>query len=255
MSPMEKQILLQDVNLHYSSLAYRESSLKAHLFNLVKKKGSNVLQDVHALKNINLTISSGEKVALIGGNGAGKSSLLKTIMGLYPISSGTMVVRGRVRALLDIGLGFEHEATGRENILFRGLLQGKTPKEMREVENEVIAFADLGKFIDYPLKTYSSGMQIRLAFAISTLIDGEILLLDEFFGAGDANFLKKAKARINQLIDKTEILVFASHDFNAIREICNRAIFLEKGTILYDGPVEEAIQAYTNRSSSLAHQF
>ena len=196
-------------------------------------------------------------MALIGRNGAGKSTLLKTIMGLYPVSSGTKTVEGNVRALFDIGLGFEIDATGRENILFRGLLQGKTPKQMRLLEEEIIRFADIGKFIDYPLKTYSSGMQIRLAFAISTLIEGDILLLDEFFSAGDASFLNKAKARINHLIDTSEILVFASHDLSSVKEICNRALLLDRGEIIFDGNVSEAIELYTETNgtaSALAHQ-
>ena len=150
---MSNAISLENVNLHYSSLAYRETSLKAYLFKLMKLKQHKQINDVHALKNIHLKITSGERIGLLGHNGAGKSTLLKTIAGLYPISSGKRFVKGSIRSLFELSLGFESEATGRENIMYRGLLLGRKPKEIRSFEDEIIAFADLGDFIDYPIKT------------------------------------------------------------------------------------------------------
>ncbi|HVT61897.1 MAG TPA: ABC transporter ATP-binding protein, partial [Legionellaceae bacterium] len=171
------QIILKDVNLHYLSVAYKERSLKALLHKIGRQPAKKPqISDIHALKNMNLSIHAGERVGLLGHNGAGKSTFLKTIAGLYPISSGQLNIQGQIRALFDLSLGFEPDATGRENILYRGLLLGLSPKFIREKEEEIVAFADLGEFIDYPIKTYSAGMQVRLAFAISTSVGGNILL-------------------------------------------------------------------------------
>jgi lipopolysaccharide transport system ATP-binding protein len=237
-------VKLSNVNLHYSSLAYRETSLKAQIFKLagLKKKGS--LPSVHALKDINLEINAGERVALIGHNGAGKSTLLKTIAGLYPISSGHREVRGKIRSLFELSLGFESEATGRENILYRGLLLGQTPKQMRAMADEIVEFAGIGQFIDFPIKTYSAGMLVRLAFAISTAVPGDLLLLDEVVGAGDADFMAKSQKRIKQLINNAEMMILASHDFLSIKALCNRAIVMHKGSMAFDGNVEQAIEHY-----------
>lgn len=238
-------IKLDAVNLHYASSAFRDHSLQATISRLVKHRTfKSGLTDVHALKNLTLSISQGERVGLLGHNGAGKSTLLKTIAGLYPISSGALNVTGEIRSLFDLSLGFEPDATGRENILYRGLLLGMSPKFMRSKEEEIVDFAGLGEFINYPIKTYSAGMQVRLAFAVSTAIGGDILLLDEVIGAGDANFMAKAKDRISQLIAQAEILVLASHDFGALKNLCERGIVLKHGSMLFDGPIEEAIDVH-----------
>lgn len=237
-------VKLDNVNLHYSSLAFRETSLKAYVFKMLRLKHKKNLSNVHALKSVDLEIKPGERVGLIGHNGAGKSTLLKAIAGLYPISSGRREVKGRIRALFELHLGFESEATGRENILYRGLLLGQTPKQMRKLTDEIIEFASIGEFIDYPIKTYSAGMLVRLAFAISTAIPGDLLLLDEVIGAGDANFLAKSKKRINKLIQNAEMMVLASHDFNALRTLCNRAIVMHHGEKVFDGSVDDAVAHY-----------
>jgi lipopolysaccharide transport system ATP-binding protein len=241
----EPSISLQNVHLHYAASAFKERSVKTLLNSLLSRRHVGAkMEDIHALKGISVDISRGERVALIGHNGAGKSTFLKTIAGLYPISSGTSKVTGTVRSLFDIGLGFEPDATGRENILYRGLLLGLTPRFMREIENEIVEFADLGEFIDYPIKTYSAGMQVRLAFAISTAVEGDILLLDEVIGAGDAAFMTKAKARIMGMVEKAEIMVLASHDLANIRQLCTRALVFKAGRIAFDGAVEEGIVFY-----------
>jgi lipopolysaccharide transport system ATP-binding protein len=237
-------IKLSGINLHYSSGAYQDKSLKKYLFEVIVRKGTFLLGDIHALKNIDLEIKQGEKVALIGNNGAGKSTLLKTIAKVYPVSSGQLIVAGRVRALFELSLGFEPDATGRENIVYRSLLLGKKPREITKITEDIINFADLGKFIDYPVKTYSAGMLVRLAFSISTSIEGEILLLDEVIAAGDAGFVERAKQRINGLVRNAEILILASHDFASIKNICNRVIVLEHGNLLFDGNVDDGIHFY-----------
>ena len=239
------RIYLDRVDLHYSAVAYKERSLKSLLGGMFQRKtGRQEVQDIHALKHVSVDIHAGERVGLLGHNGAGKSTFLRMVAGLYPISGGTRVVQGTVRSLFDLSLGFEPDATGRENVLYRGLLLGLTPQFMRQIEEEVIEFAGLGEFIDYPRRTYSAGMQVRLAFAISTAVGGDVLLLDEVIGAGDANFMAKAKERITRLIEQSEILVLASHDFGALNSLCNRGLVFEHGRLIYDGPIREAVAHY-----------
>jgi lipopolysaccharide transport system ATP-binding protein len=241
----QNRILLENVDLYYSSVAFKERSLKTLLAGMLSlKRHKNEIHDVHALKNINVEICAGERVGLLGHNGAGKSTFLKMLAGLYPISGGKRIVKGTVRSLFDLSLGFEPDASGRENILYRGLLLGLNPKFMRQMEEEIVAFADLGEFIDYPIKTYSAGMQVRLAFAISTAVGGDVLLLDEVIGAGDANFMAKAKKRILSLIEQSEILVLASHDFASLSAICERGLVFHHGELIYDGNITQSIHEY-----------
>ncbi|RJT40081.1 ABC transporter ATP-binding protein [Mesorhizobium waimense] len=247
---MTNAIRLRNVNLHYASVAFRERSLKslfATWFSQSRTKRD--LTDIHALKDITVHVKQGERIGLLGHNGAGKSSFLKMVAGLYPISSGSRDVRGTIRSMLDLSLGFEPDATGRENILYRGLLLGLSPRAMRSMEAEIVEFADLGEFIDYPLKTYSVGMQVRLAFAISTSVGGDILLLDEVVGAGDARFMGKARARIMNLVEQSEIMILASHDLTTLRQLCQRGLVLADGHIVLDAPIERAIEFYEEKFS------
>jgi lipopolysaccharide transport system ATP-binding protein len=239
-------ICLDRVNLHYDAAAFKERSLKGLLGGLFRFQSSlkPKVMDVHALKDVSVEIRAGERVGLLGHNGAGKSTFLKTVAGLYPTSSGSVTVKGDVRSLFDLSLGFEPDASGRENILYRGLLLGLAPSYMRAKEAEIVNFAGLGEFIDYPIKTYSAGMQVRLAFAISTAVGGDVLLLDEVIGAGDANFMSKAKARISSLVEAAEIVVLASHDFGALKNLCNRGLVFNQGAIVFDGSIDDAIQEY-----------
>lgn len=244
-------IELKDVNLMYPSSPFNAMSLKEFIFKRLRgREMKTLIHDVHAIKNMNIYISEGERVGIIGANGAGKSTLLKAIGGIYPIQSGSINAHGTIRALFELNLGFDFEATGRENILYRGLLLGETPSNVRMKEEEIIDFADIGEFIDYPVKTYSAGMQIRLAFAISTTIRGDILLLDEVIGAGDAAFLQKAKNRISELIYSSKILLLVSHDLGTIQEFCNRAIWVSKGQVVADGTPEEVVKCYLDNVNS-----
>ena len=240
--------MLESVDLHYPTVHFQQRTLAGMIARLTRGERWKPTAPIHALKNLTIEIRSGERVALLGHNGAGKSTLLRTIAGLYPVSGGFVDVTGDVRALLDISLGFEPDATGRANILYRGLLLGLTPDYVKAREQEIVEFADLGEFIDYPLITYSAGMQVRLAFAISTFVGGDVLLLDEVIGAGDASFMAKAKARIARLIEQSEILVLASHDLSTVASLCDRAIVLQRGEMMFDGPASEAIATYKRLS-------
>lgn len=238
-------IVLDHANLHYASVAFKERSLKAMLAGMVGRASARSrVEDIHALRDVTLTIPAGSRVGLMGHNGAGKSTLLRAIAGLYPLSSGRLDVTGEVRGLFELGLGFEPDATGRENILYRSLLLGLTPAQGRAIEPEVVAFAELGEFIDYPVRTYSAGMMVRLAFAITTAVTGEVLLIDEVIGAGDAAFMAKARKRIDDVIARSTIFVLASHDFSSLTRLCQRGIVLDHGRVAFDGPIEQAIAAY-----------
>lgn len=241
----ECYIKVKDVNLYYPSTVYNAMTLKQEVFSKLKlQKKKEHLEDVHALRNLNLEICEGERVGVIGFNGAGKSTLLKALAGLYPVKTGSIETRGDIRSLFELTLGFDMDSTGRENIMYRGLMLGGTPKEVREKEQEIIDFAELGQFIDYPIRSYSSGMLVRLAFAISTSVSGEILLVDEVLSAGDINFQAKARKRMIDMMDSAKILVLVLHDMSTIQAVCNRTILLNKGQIIADGKPEEVVREY-----------
>lgn len=240
---------MKDVNLYYPSTLYNAMTLKQEVFSRLKfEKRKEHLEDVHALKDFNLEIHEGDRVGVIGHNGAGKSTLLRALAGVYPIKSGTIETCGQIRSMFDLTLGFDMDSTGRDNIMNRGLMLGSTPQEVRAREQEIIDFSELGEFIDYPIKAYSSGMLVRLAFAISTAVGGEILLIDEVLSAGDANFQKKARARMLNIMDEAKLMVLVLHDMSTIKEVCNRVLLLNNGRIVADGNPDEVVEKYLNRS-------
>lgn len=196
---------------------------------------------VAALRNLTFTIERGERVALVGPNGAGKSTLLRTVAGIYEPVAGRLRVEGEIGSLIDPGAGMEALATGRENIVLRGLYRGMSEAEAEAMAEEVVAFADLGEFIDVQIRGYSAGMQVRLAFALATAMMPEILLMDEWFLAGDAEFMARAEERLKQLVTGADILMLATHDMAVVRRWCTRAIRIEGGVILQDGTVEEVL--------------
>lgn len=239
------RIIIRRAQLDYPLLR-DQSSLKSAVFGALGfRTGPKIERKVvHAVNGLSLTINRGERVGFIGHNGAGKSTLLRTIAGIYPVTSGVIEVTGRLQGLFDLGTGFEVEATGRDNIMYRGLSMGFSPRQIREREEEIIAFADLGEFIDLPMRTYSAGMYVRLGFAVSTYLDGDILLIDEIFGAGDANFQERAIARMRDLIDRAGILVMVSHDLTMMTSLCTRIIWLAGGQMVLDGEPREVAEAY-----------
>jgi lipopolysaccharide transport system ATP-binding protein len=196
---------------------------------------------VAALRDLTFTINRGERVALIGPNGAGKSTLLRTVAGIYEPVAGRLKVEGEIGSLIDPGAGMESLATGRENIVLRGLYRGMSEADAQAMAEEVVAFADLGEFIDVQIRGYSAGMQVRLSFALATAMMPEILLMDEWFMAGDAQFMARADERLKQLVTGADILMIATHDMEVVRRWCTRAIRIEAGVIIQDGPVDEVL--------------
>ncbi|MBM3591953.1 MAG: ABC transporter ATP-binding protein [Alphaproteobacteria bacterium] len=196
---------------------------------------------VAALADLNFLIGKGDRVALIGSNGAGKTTLLRTIAGIYEPVAGQLMVEGTIGSLIDPGAGMNPLLTGRENIVLRGLYRGLTEREGRSLADEVAEFSGLGEFIDLPIRGYSAGMNVRLSFAMATAMTPEILLMDEWFLASDADFMAKAEARLTRLVTGADILVIATHDMAIVRKWCTRAIKLDAGRIIADGSVAEVL--------------
>lgn len=222
-------------------------SLKKSLMQIAtggQLKNQNGCTIVRALENINLTLNDGDRVGLLGHNGAGKSTLLRVLSRAYIPTSGTAIIQGSIGSLIDISLGINDEFTGRENVYFRGRLLGMTKTSLQEKMHEIHEFSGLGNFFDMPLRTYSSGMQLRLAFAVSTILRPEILLMDEWLSVGDEEFKHKADVRMQELISATRILVVATHSRELIMNNCNRVIWLEHGKIRMDGDPAIITDAY-----------
>lgn len=201
---------------------------------------------VTILDRISFTLNPGERLGLIGANGAGKSTLLRLLAGIYTPSSGELVVNGTAKGLFSISLGMYQEATGLENIYMRGLQMGLRLKEIKKMVPEVIAFAELEDAIENPLNTYSTGMRTRLAFSISTMIEPDILLLDEWIGAGDARFTGKVQARMNGLVEDSSGLVLATHNTTLMKRLCTKGLVLSKGKMAFYGDLDEALDLYAN---------
>lgn len=199
---------------------------------------------VEALKDINLHLQDGDRVGLVGHNGAGKSTLLRLLSGIYEPTRGSAVVRGRVAPVFDLGVGMDPEISGYENIIIRGLFLGQTRKAMNRKMDEIAEFSELGDYLAMPLRTYSTGMRIRLALGVVTSIDPEILLLDEGIGAVDAAFMAKARSRLVEMVKRSGILVFASHSNEFLAQLCDSALWIDHGEIRQAGPVDEVVEAY-----------
>jgi ABC-type polysaccharide/polyol phosphate transport system ATPase subunit len=193
-------------------------------------------------------------MGIIGYNGAGKSTLLRTIGGVYPLSGGTRSVSGSICSLFDIGLGFEMESSGYDNIHFRSFLQGETPQSVKEKVQEIAEFSELGDFLNIPIKYYSSGMLMRLAFSVATAREPEILLVDEVFGTGDLVFQKKASARMQNFLDRAKIVVMVGHDLTFLQRFCSRVIWMDQGHVRSEGPAREIIADYQRDAEARQQQ-
>ncbi len=248
-------ITIDNASLRYPIRGHLSHSLQRTLYHRVGGmlgfgKGGGMIEYVDALRGVNLGAREGERLGVIGHNGAGKTSLLRLISGVYPPSSGRVGVEGRVSALTDITLGMDPNASGFKNIIFRLVFMGYSFKEAREAVEAIVDFSELGDYIGLPVRTYSTGMFLRLAFAISTHFVPDILVMDEVLGAGDLAFQKKALERIRTLCEASRILVLAAHDLASITTYCSRVIVLAHGQIIAQGRPEEMVRFYRDNIST-----
>ena len=240
------RIELENVSLTFKVRQGGRITLKEFLVRQMFRRSTSPIIKVRALRNICLRFAEGERIGIIGHNGAGKSTLLKLLAGVYPPSKGQLTVEGRISSLFDLALGFEGDASGWENIFYRGYLQGETPKSVRAKMQGIADFSELGDFLKMPVRYYSAGMLVRLAFSIATAIEPEILLVDEVLGAGDLAFQVKARQRMLDMMSKARLIVMVSHDMESLPKLCERGIWLDHGQVRQAGPILEVIAAYTN---------
>lgn len=243
-------ITVSNLSIKFRIYHDRSPSIKDYISNFFKAHKKSGHSDFFAVKNVSFEIKQGERVGIIGHNGAGKSSLLKALCQVYEPSMGNVVIDGRIAPLLEIGAGFHPEFSGRENIYLNGAILGYTKTQLRQLEPEIIAFSELEEFIDTPVKYYSTGMYLRLAFSLATAVQPEILILDEMFAGGDAAFVKKATERMSKIVDQAKIMVLVSHDANNLRMFCNRVIWIDHGQIKEDGDAAAVIDHYLSGKSN-----
>ena len=240
-------IELQNVFVRFPIYQGASRSLRYRLMN-VSTGGRIASQNRHicveALSDVSFRLEHGDRLALVGHNGAGKTTMLRVLSGIYTPEAGRVEVKGRIAPLFDAGFGMDPDSSGYENIRLRGLYLGLTRQQIDEKVEDIVAFTELGPFLSMPMRTYSNGMQTRLSFAISTSIEPEILLLDEGIGTGDSAFIEKANVRLHRFIERTGILVLASHSNELVRKFCNKALLMEHGRMVRFGPVEEVLAAY-----------
>ena len=239
-------IQLQNVTQRFRVIHERPDTIR-ELFARFKKRRVSY-HDFEAVSDVSLQVRRGEIVGLIGRNGSGKSTLLKIVAGVYRPTTGQVTINGTLAPLIELGAGMHHELTGRENILMNGLLMGYSKEVMRSREQKIIEFAELGDFIDAPVKQYSTGMYMRLAFAVATEVDPDILVVDEILAVGDFAFQEKCLRRLRAFREAGKTILFVTHSLDQIESYCDRAIFLEKGRIAAEGTPAEAIKAYLGQS-------
>jgi homopolymeric O-antigen transport system ATP-binding protein len=242
----EYAIDVRDLGVRYNLRLTRKNTLRQTLRNLVRRGDGD--RTFWALQNVSFRLVRGESLAVIGPNGAGKSTLLQALAGIITPSDGTVDVRGHISSLLTLGAGFDQELTGRDNIALAGAFLGIPHDEMARRSEGIVDFADIGQFIDAPIKTYSSGMRARLGFAIATSVDPDILLLDEVLGTGDQVFREKSKARVLELAKGAKAIVLVTHDMHWVTEFCNRAMLIEKGHVVAEGEPEEIVRIHQEHS-------
>jgi ABC-2 type transport system ATP-binding protein len=243
-------IATKDACVDFPIFDAKSRSLKKTVMGLV---GGNIASTskvpiIEALRDITVNLEHGSRVALVGHNGAGKTTLLRLLAGIYEPTRGVAEISGRVAPVFDLGVGMDPEISGLENIMIRGLFLGMTRKQMEQRVDDIAEFTELGDFLRMPLRTYSTGMRVRLALGVVTSIDPEILLLDEGIGAVDAAFLEKSKKRLADLVERSGLLVFASHSDELLRELCDTAIWMEHGRVKQQGDLEEVLRAYKGQS-------
>tara|TARA_B100000035_G_C20991702_1_gene550483 strand:+ start:176 stop:934 length:759 start_codon:yes stop_codon:yes gene_type:complete len=247
---MRSEIILKNVNLDFPIYDVESLSIRNKISNFgkvivnktsINNSGSRI---VKGLKDINFIMNHGDRIALLGPNGSGKTTLLKLLAGIYSPTSGTLSKIGDTSCMLDIGFGFEQDATGYENIILSNITRGLSKNDIEKILPDIAEFSGLGEFLDMPFRTYSSGMQARLAFSSAIANTPGILLIDEFFSTGDIDFSEKSKKKVLEMMDNSSILVFASHDLELLDSICNKAICMHSGEIIFSGSTKEAIAQY-----------
>jgi ABC-type polysaccharide/polyol phosphate transport system ATPase subunit len=236
-------VRVQNVSVTYRTTFERTPTFKTAIVRL--GRGERAVREVRALKNVSFEVPDGTALGIVGSNGAGKSTLVRTLGGILPPTSGRIEVHGRISALLALGVGFNPNLSGKENVMLGGLAAGLSRRQVQERSQEIEDFAELGDFMELPIRTYSSGMRSRLAFAVSVHMDPDILMIDEALSAGDAKFKKKAAVKMHELMGSARAMFIVSHSMPSIKEMCNRAIWLHKGELKMEGTPEEVIAAYT----------
>lgn len=236
-------ISVRDLHIHYRVSLDRRPTLKGALVNV--GKSVERFRTIRAVEGLSFDVAHGQVMGVIGANGAGKSTLMRAVAGILPPTQGEIEIWGKVSTLLALGVGFNSALTGRENVTLGGLAAGLSRDEIREKFDEIADFAELGDFIDMPMKTYSSGMYSRLAFAVAVHMDPDILIIDEALSAGDAHFKKKAGAKMNELVGKARTMLLVSHGLGTIKEMCDEVIWMHKGKLIGRGDADTVIAAYT----------
>jgi ABC-type polysaccharide/polyol phosphate transport system ATPase subunit len=237
-------IRLQNAGLTFRVRKHLRTTLKDFLVGQLFRTSRNPYMEVRALEGIDLEVGQGERLGILGHNGAGKSTLLKLLAGVYHPTHGKRHVEGRISSLFDLVLGFEMDASGWDNIAYRSYLQGETPRTVRAKQQSIADFTELGDFLNMPVRYYSAGMMVRLAFAISTSIDPEILLVDEVLAVGDLAFYQKARSRMLEMMSRAHLMVMVSHDLGTLQDLCSKLVWLDHGKIKMQGPAREVIAAY-----------
>lgn len=235
-------IQVNNITVRYKIANDRVSSLKEFVIKKIKK--SITEKDFLALDNVSFTVEKGDVVGVVGRNGAGKSTLLKVVSGIQKPASGNIVLNGRVVPMLELGAGFDMELSGKENVYLNGAVLGYSKEFLDEKYNDILEFSELGDFINMPVRNYSSGMVARLAFSIASMVNPEILIVDEVLSVGDENFQRKSKNRMIELMSGGSTVLFVSHNIKQIEEICNKAIWLEHGKVVMTGPSDVVCAEY-----------
>jgi ABC-type polysaccharide/polyol phosphate transport system ATPase subunit len=242
-------IEVKDLGVQYDLRFNRKTTIRQSIANIIGRKPP---PRFWALRHVDIRLVRGESLAVIGPNGAGKSTLLQVLAGIMRPTEGTVDVRGHVSGLLGLGAAFDPELSGVENILLGGAFLGVPDAKIRELLPGIVEFADIGEFIEAPIKTYSAGMRARLGFALATSVDPDILLLDEVLATGDAAFREKSRERVIELVGAAKAVVLVTHDMEWVREYCNRAILLEKGHLVMDGPPEDVVELHLEHAAEVA---
>jgi ABC-type polysaccharide/polyol phosphate transport system ATPase subunit len=242
MSPHPYPIEFEDVVQRFRVIQERHDTLREAFARIRQRR--TTYHEFEAVKHVSFRVSKGEVVGIIGRNGSGKSTILKLVAGVYTPTSGRVRVHGSIAPLIELGAGFHHELTGRENILLNGLLLGLSKRQVHEREARIIEFADLGEFIDSPIKQYSSGMYMRLAFSVATEVDPDILIIDEILSVGDAGFQQKCFDRIKQFRNSGKTILMVSHDTATMSPFCNRLLLIHHGSLLEEGDPARIVRRY-----------